>query len=212
VAVEDGRPFCPQCRAPQIHVLVALPDSETADQSVGGQAPAWAHEIPQGIPRFDHPRLLQHGLFDRGAATRAALKAGVLGAFVGMLIPVAGIVLTGWMAFYFYRRELGLSPGARIGSRLGGAAGVVCFAINAIFIVIELFLLHRQQQFIESMMKVAQAIGYSPGDPEIQAAVHNLFTPFGLLLTLSFAMVFTVALSALGGALAALVLRHPPRG
>src|ERR1035441_7204710 len=30
ITVEDGRPFCPQCRAPQIHVQVAVPDAEIA--------------------------------------------------------------------------------------------------------------------------------------------------------------------------------------
>src|SRR5271170_3368495 len=28
--VEDGRPFCPQCRAPQIHVQIAVADAGNA--------------------------------------------------------------------------------------------------------------------------------------------------------------------------------------
>src|ERR1700719_2072085 len=42
-AVEDGRPFCPQCRAPQIHVQVAISDAEGAASSnpaVGEFSPA----------------------------------------------------------------------------------------------------------------------------------------------------------------------------
>jgi MFS family permease len=205
--VEDGRPFCPQCRAPQIHVEVAVPVAEDASDSAAGNPLAGVQEIP----RFDRALTPHQSPFDRGAATRAALKAGVLGFFVGM-IPVLGIVLTGSLAVYFYRREKGLAPAAGIGSRLGGAAGVVSFAINSLLIVVRLFALHAQQEYTEALLKIAQAVGYNPADPEIQSAIRNLFTPSGLALTLFFGMLFAVALAALGGALAALVLRHPPRG
>lgn len=206
-AVEDGRPFCPQCRAPQIHVQVAVPISEAAGDGPSGESFA---RTPQNT-NLDHPLALQQSLFDRGAATRAAVKAGVLGIFVGM-IPLLGIVLTGSLAVYFYRREKGLVPPAGIGSRLGGAAGVVSFGINTLLIVVRLLVFHAQREYIDTMLKIAQAVGYNPADPEIQSAVHNLFTPSGLVLTFFFGMIFTVTLAALGGALAALVLRHPPRG
>jgi len=205
--VEDGRPFCPQCRAPQIHVQVAVPISEIAGEGPPGEA---FGRIPQNT-NLDHPLALQQGLFDRGAATRAAVKAGVLGFFVGM-IPVLGIVLTGSLAVYFYRREKGLAPAPGIGSRLGGAAGVVSFGINTLLITVRLLAFHAQREYIDTMLKIAQAVGYNPADPDIQAAVRNLFTPSGLMLTFFFGMIFTVALAALGGALAALALRHRPRG
>ncbi len=134
-----------------------------------------------------------------------------MGFFVGM-IPLLGIVLTGSLAVYFYRREKRIAPAPGIGSRLGGAAGVVSFGINTLLIAVRLLMFHAQREYIETMLKIAQAVGYNPADPEIQAAVRNLFTPQGLMLTFFFGMIFTVALAALGGALAALVLRHPPRG
>jgi len=204
-AVEDGRPFCPQCRAPQIHVQMAVPLSEASGEGLSGETLA---RIPQNL---DHPLFWQHGQLDRGAATRAALKAGVFGFFVGM-IPLLGIVLTGSLAVYFYRREKGLAPAPGIGSRLGGAAGIVSFGINTLLITVRLLVFHAQREYIDTMLKIAQAVGYNPTDPEIQAAVRNLFTPSGLVLTFFFGMILTVALAALGGALAALLLRHPPRG
>ena len=211
-AVEDGRPFCPHCRAPQIHVQIV--DSELAaegarDPSLGARAPSPPHALPTG--RFDTLESNYRGLFDRGAAVRAALKAGVAGVLLGM-VPVIGIVLTGSLAAYFYRREKGSVPAAGIGARLGGAAGVISFAANSLLIVIRIFALHEQQQYVETLLKVAQAIGYNSADPEIQAAIHNLFTPSGMALTFFFAMIFTVVLAAAGGALAVLVFRHPPRG
>ncbi len=202
-AVEDGRPFCPQCRAPQIHVQVAVPISEAAGEEPSGEAFAQNTNL-------DHPLALQQGQFDRAAASRAAVKAGVLGFFVGM-IPLLGIVLTGSLAVYFYRREKGLGPPPGIGSRLGGAAGIVSFGINTLLIVVRLLVFHAQREYVDTMMKIAQAVGYNPTDPDIQAAVRNLFTPPGLVLTFFFGMIFTLALAALGGALAALIFRHPPR-
>ena len=86
---------------------------------------------------------------DRAVAVRAALKAGVLGVFIGM-IPFLGIVLTGALAVFFYRRESGCVLPAALGSRLGGAAGVVVFAINALLITIRIFVFHPQQEYIDT--------------------------------------------------------------
>lgn len=153
---------------------------------------------------------MQPGLFDRGIAVRSALKAGVLGVFLAM-IPLLGIVLTGSLAVYFYRREQGLAPAARIGSRVGAAAGVVSFGINALLILIRIVALHAQQQYFDEITKIAQMVGYNPADPEMQAAIHNLLTPSGLALTFFFGMMFTVALAALGGALVAWFFRPSSR-
>jgi hypothetical protein len=140
---------------------------------------------------------------DRGLAVRAALKAGGLGFFIGM-IPLLGIVMTGVVAVFFYRRENDSALPAVVGSRLGGAAGVVTFAINAVLITIRIFVFHAQQEYTDLFLKVVQKFGANPADPEIQASIHNLFTPAGLALAFFFGMIFTVALASVGGALAAL--------
>jgi hypothetical protein len=143
---------------------------------------------------------------DRNVAVRAALKAGVLGVFIG-IIPLLGMVLTGVLAVFFYRRENRVSPPAALGSRLGGAAGVVAFAINALMITIRVFVFHAQQEYIDAILKIAQKFGANAADPDIQASIHNLFTPSGLVITFFFGMIFTVVLASVGGALASLLLR-----
>ena len=143
---------------------------------------------------------------DRGVAVRAALKAGVLGVFIGM-IPLLGIVLTGAMAVYFYRRESRFVLPAALGARLGGAAGVVAFAINALLITIRIFVFHAQQEYIDLLTRFAQTVGANAADPDFQATIHNLFTPSGLAITFLFGMIFTVALASVGGALASLFMR-----
>jgi len=143
---------------------------------------------------------------DRRMAVRAALKAGVLGVFIGM-IPFLGIVLTGALAVFFYRRENGFALPAALGTRLGGAAGVVVFAINAVLITIRIFVFHAQQEYTDAILKVAQRFGANAADPDIQAGIHSLFTPSGLAITLFFGMIVTVGLASVGGALASLLQR-----
>ena len=207
--VEDGRPFCPQCRAPQIHVQVAIPDAE-----IGADLKPAPDEAPPEIPAetglVSSPRQpfgsTMAGTIDRGIAVRAALKAGVLGVFIGM-IPFLGIVLTGALGVFFYRRENGFALPAALGARVGGAAGVVAFAINALLITIRIFVFHAQQEYTEAVLKVAQRFGANAADPDIQASIHNLFTPSGLALTFFFGMIVTAVLASVGGALATLLLR-----
>jgi len=165
--------------------------------------------IPQ-LTSFDRSAAVQPGLFDRGVAVRAALKAGVLGFFIGM-IPVLGIVLTGSLAVFFYQRAKAGMPTARIGARVGAAAGVVSFAINSLLLVIRIFLLHGQQQYIDGITKFAQALGYNTADPVIQDTIRNLVSPSGMAVTFLLGMFFTAALAALGGALAVLLFRPSSR-
>jgi hypothetical protein len=153
-----------------------------------------------------HPRQAVAGAMDRGMVVRAALKAGVLGVFIGM-IPFLGIALTGALAVFFYRRENGFAPPAALSARVGGAAGVVAFAINALLITIRIMVFHAQREYSETILKVAQKFGANVADPEVQASIHNLFTPSGLAITFFLGMIFTVALACIGGALASLFMR-----
>jgi len=139
---------------------------------------------------------------DKGVAARAALKAGVLGFFIGV-IPLLGMVLTGALAIAFFRRKSkGFVLSAALGARLGGAAGVVTFAINAFFII-RILVSHTEQQSIDSLVQIAHRFGATAADSEIQASMHTLFTAPGL--TINF--VVTVMLASIGGALAAMFLR-----
>jgi hypothetical protein len=180
-------------------VLVAIPDAPAAaslNSSAAGFPPQF---LPAG--RSEHTQMM-----DRGTAVRAALKAGVLGFFIGM-IPFLGMVLTGALAVYFYRRENGVALPAALGSRLGGAAGIVSFAINAALITIRIFVFHAQQEYLDTMLKVSQAFGVNISDPDFQTAIHSLLTPSGLAVTFFFGMIFMVILACLGGALGSLFLR-----
>ena len=152
-----------------------------------------------------HQAASRHNL-DNRAAVHAALKAGVLGVFIGV-IPFLGVVLTGYLAVYFYRRENGLVPIAALASRVGGAAGVVAFAINAVLMTVRIFIFHAQQEYIDLLTQIANKVGADASDPNIQIAIRNLFTPAGLAVSLFFWMLIAVALASIGGALASFFLR-----
>lgn len=203
-AVEDGRPFCPQCRAPQIHVQIATPDAETAaglylaadELSPEVRAEARVAAIPAGPASSSSSRTL-----DSRIALRSALKAGALGVFIGA-IPFVGMALTGALAVVFYRRKTGSILPAALGARLGGAAGFVIFAIGALCAMV-IVAFHGQQQSIDLMMTTFQRLGANTADPQIQASFHNVFTATGQAA----AFCFSVVSAAVGGALVAWFLR-----
>lgn len=209
VTVEDGRPFCPQCRAPQIHVQVTVPDAETAaglNSAPDELSPEIPVETRLASSQTRPAGSTMAGTMDRRIAVRAALKAGVLGVFIGM-IPFLGSVLTGALGVFFYRRESAFALPAALAGRVGGAAGVVAFAINALLITVRIFFFHAQEEYVDAIVKVAQRFGANAAAPDIQASIRSLFTPSGLALTFFFGMVVTVALAAVGGALASLFLQ-----
>jgi preprotein translocase subunit SecY len=183
-------------------VQIAVPDAGVAPSL----NPATDEVSPQIPPAEQFGALgtnagINAGTLDRKIAVRAALKAGVLGIFIGM-IPFLGIVLTGGLAVYFYRRESRIVLPSALGARLGGAAGIVVFAVNALF-AIPIIVFHAQQECIDSIVKVAQRYGIDTATAEFQTSIRSLFTLQGLA---SFFIV-ALALSAIGGALTSLFLR-----
>ncbi len=205
--MEDGRPFCPECRAPQIHVQVATVANEAAVEETGAASNSLeSHSIhlPQ-VSDLDHARELHSARFDQRAAVRAALWAGSLGTFIG-IIPVIGIVLTGALAVYLYRRASKISPPPGMGARLGAAAGIVLFAVNAIFII-PIIVMHAQKECIDAATQLMQKFGIDTSNAQFQASIGDLFTPAGLAKS----FVIAIVLAAVGGALGAMVMREPPR-
>jgi hypothetical protein len=189
--VEDGRPFCPQCRTPQVRVLIT-PGESTTSLSEGVNSPDIF--IAQGPVRGV-------GL-DRRIAVRAAIQAGLLGLIIS-IIPFVGIVLTGALAVVLYRRAGGPMLTAGPASRLGAAAGTVSFAISSFLMVVRIVFFHAQQEYQDVMIKVAQTFGLDPKGPDVQEMIRMLTTPTGLALTMFFSLVVGIALAAIGGALAA---------
>src|ERR1700686_4769736 len=194
--IEDGGPFCPQCGPPQIRVSVVIPEApfETAPTPAYDSSPDAS--VEPGLASSQIRQTASRVSLDRSVATHAALKAGVLGVFIGV-IPFLGIVLTGYLAVFFYRRESGIVPVASLASRVGGAAGGVAFAINALLMTVRIFVFHAQQEYVDFLTQIAHKFGADPSDPAIQAGIHNLFKATGLASQRFFWMLLGVALAKL---------------
>jgi hypothetical protein len=210
--VEDGRPFCPHCRAPQIQVRVAVAEPATlpagSQESLSADESARDENFPVAYGSFGRipanrrsSTLTVSSIIEPKFAVGAALKAGLIGVFLG-IIPLLGVVLTGALAVYFYRRASKTVPVALAAARLGGAAGVVVFAVNSL-LMIPIILFHAQQQTIDSMTEMMRKYGLNTDTAQFQASLHAMFSPSGLLAF----FVVTSVLSSLGGALASFFLR-----
>ena len=200
----DGRPFCPQCRAPQIHVPVTVSDSESAagaELATGKYSPAILLD-----PALSALRPIAAGTISQSIAVRAALKAGVFGFFLS-IIPFLGIVATGALAVFFYRRESRIVLPVGLGSRLGAAAGIVAVVISSVLFGIRYVLFHGRQEYLDFLAQVARTAGINPADPEGQAVMHYLSTPSGMATAFFLGLIFAAVLASAGGALASLFLR-----
>lgn len=142
---------------------------------------------------------------DSRIAVRAVLWAGLLGVFIGA-IPIVGILLTGGLAVFFYRRKSVMPVPASLGARLGGAAGVVVFAIGALFAA-AIIAMHAQQQCVDAMVATLQKFGADTADPRVQASLRDVFTPSGQLMS----FLVTVVFASIGGAIASVFMgpRNP---
>jgi hypothetical protein len=182
--------------------LATIADPEDAPQPSTAADPALPDK-PEHAPGAD--------IIDRRIAWSAAIRSGILGVFLG-IIPLLGGVLTGALAVFFYqRRARGVALTARSGSRLGASGGAVAFAISALSTVVEVFVFHAQKDSEDAMLKLAATLGANPSSPEIQASIHSLFTPSGMVIAIVFGMIVAVGFAAIGGAVAAAIFRPRSR-
>lgn len=197
--VEEGRPFCPHCRAPQIHVRTAEPVAIAHANSTSG---TFSSDTFESLPLNRDTTTLPS--FDRKVVVRAAIKAGLLGVLLGFL-PLLNFVVAGALAVYFYRREGYTVVPLGLASRIGGAAGVVVIAVQTFLSGLWIFAFHHQKESIDSTVQTLHAIGIEASGADIQAGLQKLFTPSGLvafLILFLFFMVISAALASIGGALA----------
>ena len=203
-SIEDGKPFCSQCGAPQIRVTIPeapLAPILAADGAVSALHGEAAAVLP-GIPANSLPENTR----DIKPCTLAAAIAVVL-MFLG-LNPFVAALGTGLLAVAFSRRR---GPGVVIrpatGARLGAISGLLLFGMSTIFETLAVAVLHTGADLRSEMMdKIQQAAARYPG-PEVQPFLDFAKSPGGfafmIVASLIFGLVAFVALGSLGGALGA---------
>ncbi len=204
-AVEDGRAFCPHCRAPQVRVKIAdLPQFSDVDI----QAEAASQSDPPNRVSFHAPP--GRSLF------RSAFQAGLLGVAANLIPFGVGMILTGIIAALLYQRNGGEKLTTRTAARLGAMAGTIAFIASALLTGCIIVLLHLQQQFRDLMMKAVEDRAGTAPDADMQKALQWLHTPEGfaiaLLFSLAVLLVLSMLASALGSTITAAVSRDRNRG
>lgn len=193
--VEDGIPFCPHCRAPQIRVVMIEPEP-----LVGSMGE------PEVTAAAFQPNSIQWALALPVCAS-AGILAGFLMALTGPAIP--WMLAAGFLSVVFYRRRHpAVSPTARTGARLGGAAGVIALAVFFGAAVYNGFLR-------ELLAQTVTFYGTMKADARFKAvaesSIESLKRPGGLGAWIFFMGLVMFIFFIIGGALAGAVLGRRDR-
>ena len=204
-SVEDGRPFCLQCGAPQIRV--AMP--ETATPAIAGGVPSsslpiFSSDTPD-VPASLRAPALSPGI-EWPAAMRVCAIAALVGALLmtlGLMVPVLAVLGAGSLAVTLYhRRNPAWLVSARAGAQVGAVCGVLFFGISAVFETVAMAALHNGGQLRQKMLEALQQAASRSNDPQVQAAFDRLKTPGGIALMLVFGMAVLFLVSIAAGSLA----------
>lgn len=201
--LDEGRPFCPHCGAPQIRVLIAEP--ATAGAFADGATSA---SLPAALPASETvPVLAVSGPWSQALkpCALAAIVTTVL-MFLG-LHPLVAMFSAGFLAVVFYRQaRSGVAMSAGSGGKLGALGGFFCFALLALLVAFAAMVPDLRTKFregiIENAEKWAAAHG---GDAQVQAALEQMKTPEGFIMMMILGgillLVCSIVLGVLGGAL-----------
>ena len=206
--MEEGRPFCPHCGAPQIRVIVAEPLSVTAPLGeVAGIPPAGAGlSASQTVPVLAVPMQWSQALKPCALAAGLAALLMVLG-----LNPFVGMLAVGFLAIVFYRQG---NPDSLIragtGARLGALSGLICFAAASIMEAVVVLALHKGPEIREALLTAVNQAAARTTDPQALAVFDRFKSPEGLqllmILGLLFGLVASIVLAAMSGAVGATII------
>lgn len=201
--LDEGRPFCPHCGAPQIRVLVVEPAAAGAFGEIASTSPP-----PVALPASETvPVLAVSGPWSQ------ALKPSALAAIVTTVLmflglhPLVAMFSAGFLAVVFYRQAgSGVAISAGSGGKLGALGGFFCFAFLALLVAFAAMVPELRAKFRDEVLANAQKWSAAHGgDAQVQAALDQMKTPEGFVMMLIFGGILLLAcsivLGALGGAL-----------
>ena len=208
--MEEGRPFCPHCAAPQIRVLIAepVPAGPMAETAVIAQSSA-------GLPASETVPVLAVPMQWSQALKPCSLAAGVASLLMLLgLNPFVGMFSVGFLAVIFYRQA---SPHASIrpgtGARLGALSGLLCFAIASIVEAAVVLVLHKGAEIRTALLTAVNQAAARTSDPQALAVFNHFKSPEGLeflmIFGLLFGLVAAIVLAAISGAFGGAVLGRP---
>ena len=198
--VEQGVPFCPACRAPQIRV---------------GRSEAEAPVSPEtwpARPEVPAAAITTKPEFDRRRARRSALVSGGLLVMVMLLPPLAPfailwMLLAGALSATLYQRRAGRATAGE-GARLGITAGFFAFAIMTVLsgasAALALAILSPAEIRAALQTQLTRTLANNP-DPAVRQALEQMLTPHGIVLAFVSLFIGLIVLCGLGGMLGTLI-------
>jgi hypothetical protein len=206
--IEEGRPFCPHCSAPQIRVLISEPIPGSAPLAEVAAIPQVAAALPasETVPVLAVPMHWSH-----------AVRPCALAALVGSLLmtlglyPLVAMLVVGFLAVVFYRQgRPGVSLTSGAGAKLGALSGLLWFAMSSILEAGVVLVLHKGAEIRQGLIAVIDQAAARTSDPQALAVFGRFKTPDGIEFLMVAGLIVgflaSVALGALGGALGGSVL------
>ncbi len=216
--VEDGKPFCSQCGAPQIRVTLPEPAEVLGDGSAAANRLPVLPMDPPSVPGSLGIPTLSAGIQWSTAWRVCAIAASIafLIAALRLMVPPLAILGAGVLAVILYRRRdpnSGVNAGS--GAQLGAISGLLFSAISAVFAALALALLEAGGPVRQGMLDALQQLAARSNDPQVQAALELLKKPEGLASKmmggLAFLLVLSLAAGSVAGAITGVFLSRKSR-
>ena len=211
-SIEDGKPFCLQCGAPQIRVAMPEPAAPPVAGNVSSDVPLSDPSVLSlNLPVVSAPlsvSALSSGI-EWPRALRACAIAALISALVmslGLMVPLLAGLGAGFLAVTLYHRRNPVGrANARSGAQLGALSGLLFFGISAILEALAAALFHTGGQIRQKMLEALQQAASRSADPQVQAVFDRMKTPEGfaamLILFMLVLLIVSIAASSLAGAL-----------
>jgi hypothetical protein len=211
--VEEGRPFCPHCMAPQIRVLVAEPvmaPPSLAEPIAASQVST--RPASETVPVLAAPT-------GWSEAVKPAASAAVLGTILMVLglYPIVAMLIMGFLgALFFWQGRPGCAMKPKIGIRLGALSGLFSSGFITLVTALGTLIPEIRNKFHEQTVEYIRSAATSqPNNPQLRVLLEHLKTPDGFFLVMvAFGVAYVtlaIVLSSLGGALAAAILGRRKR-
>jgi hypothetical protein len=204
---EEGRVFCPHCRAPQIRVVIseAVAAAGPVLQTAATAQASPALPASQTVPVLAVPMSWSQAI--KPCALAAVLSTLLL---LFRLYPIVVMFTAGFLAVLFYRQgRPGVVVKAGMGARLGALSGLLCFAMSSIIAAVGALVGNQGTQIRQWLITSIDQAAARTQDPQMLAVFERFKTPEGIEFLMVFLVVFglvmTVAMSSISGALAAAI-------
>jgi hypothetical protein len=205
-SIEEGKPFCLQCGAPQIRVAMPEP-APVAGNVPLNDPPVFSLDPPIVSAPLSVPALSAGINWPRALrACAIAASISIAGMFLRLMVPPLATLGAGCLAVILYqRRNPMLGVDARSGAQLGAVTGLLCSAVFAILSAIVFAVLQAGGQIRQQLLEGLQQVASHSNDPQMQAVLDLLNKPEGLAAKLMVGMagflLISVAAGSIGGAL-----------